>query len=147
MRANCSLSPRQLLAALGALALTSLTISLGFWWLGAPWVLPFAGLEVLGLGLALLVYAPRANDSETVRIDAGRVTVECRQAGCVTRVQWASMWTQVSWGSAAGGLIELAGAGHRLRVGRHLPPAQRAKVARAMQQALRRMDELGLELK
>lgn len=147
MRANCSLSPGQLLAVLGALALTSLTIALGFWWMGAPWVLPFAGLEVLGLGLALLFYARRANDGDTVRLSQGWVWVECRQAGRVTRVQWPALWTQVACGAATGGLIELAGAGQRLRVGRHLRPDRRREVARGMQQALRRVDDLGMEMK
>lgn len=147
MRANCSLSPGQLLAALGSLALTSLIISLVFWWLGAPWVLPFAGLEVLGLLLALVVYARRANDLESVLMDASRCTVECRRSGKVSRVQWPIGSTRVRCDADTGGLVELSGGGHRVRVGRHLGQAERTRVARAMQQALQRTDELAFELK
>jgi len=147
MRANCSLSPGQLLAMLGALALTSLTIAMVFWWLGVPWVLPFAGLEVLGLVLALLVYAPRANDRETVRLRQGQLEVECRRAGRVTATQWPAARVQARCSEATGGWIELTGAGQRLRLGRHLPPARRPEVARAMQQALRRLIDLGMETK
>lgn len=147
MRANCSMSPGQLLAALGVVALASMTISLGFWSMGVPWVLPFACLEVLGLTIALLVYARYANDRETVRFSQELCEVECLRAGRLTHLQWPVGWTRVDCGAATGGLIELAGGRQRLRLGRHVRQAERARLARAMRLALQRADEWGLELK
>lgn len=146
MRANCSMSPGQLLAALGVVALASMTISLGFWWMGVPWVLPFACLEVLGLTVALLVYARCANDRETVRFSKELCEVECLRAGRLTRLQWPLGGTRVDCGASTGGLIELAGGRQRLRLGRHVRQFERARLARAMRQALR-ADDWGLELK
>ena len=46
-----------LIAFLGGLSLLSLLIALGFWTVGAVWVLPFAMLEVLVLAAAFLCHA------------------------------------------------------------------------------------------
>ena len=54
---NCAMSPAALAGALGLLAVVTLTIAIGFALMGAWLILPFAGLEVLGLGAAYLCYA------------------------------------------------------------------------------------------
>lgn len=56
---NCALSPAALAGALGLLAVVTLSIGIGFALMGAWLVLPFAGLEVLGLGAAYVFYARR----------------------------------------------------------------------------------------
>ena len=61
---NCSMSPAGLAVALGALAVLTLAIGVGFAFVGAWLVLPFAGLEVLMLGAAYFVYARRAGVEE-----------------------------------------------------------------------------------
>jgi uncharacterized membrane protein len=114
--------------------------------MGVPWVLPFACLEVLGLTVALLVYARCANDRETVRFSKELCEVECLRAGRLTRLQWPLGGTRVDFGASTGGLIELAGGRQRLRLGRHVRQFERARLARAMRQALR-ADDWGLELK
>ena len=47
MRRNCSITPRQLVAVYLSLCVVSLVISAGFWVVGAPAVLAFAGLELV----------------------------------------------------------------------------------------------------
>ncbi len=54
------MSPAGLAAAFAALAMLTLAIGVGFAVVGAWLVLPFAGLEVLMLAVAFLVYARRA---------------------------------------------------------------------------------------
>ena len=54
------MSPAGLLRAFVGLALIVLAIGTGFAFVGAWPVLPFAGLEVLGLGAAFVVHARRA---------------------------------------------------------------------------------------
>ena len=60
MARNCSFTPGSLLGVFVALCGVSLGIALAFWWLGAPAVLPLAGVELLLVGTALLgLLAPR----------------------------------------------------------------------------------------
>jgi uncharacterized membrane protein len=54
------MSPAGLAVAFAALAVITLAIGVGFAMIGAWLVLPFAGLEVLMLGVAFVVYARRA---------------------------------------------------------------------------------------
>lgn len=54
------MSPAGLAVAFAALAAITLAIGAGFAMIGAWLVLPFAGLEVLMLGVAFVVYARRA---------------------------------------------------------------------------------------
>jgi uncharacterized membrane protein len=60
LKRNCSMSPAGLAVAFGALAALTLAIGVGFAIAGAWLVLPFAGLEVLMLGVAYFVYARQA---------------------------------------------------------------------------------------
>ena len=53
------MSPAGLAMAFAALAVVTLAIGVGFASVGAWLVLPFAGLEVLGLAVAFVVYARR----------------------------------------------------------------------------------------
>ena len=59
LKRNCSMSPAGLAMAFAALAVVTLAIGVGFASVGAWLVLPFAGLEVLGLAVAFVVYARR----------------------------------------------------------------------------------------
>jgi len=54
------MSPAGLAMAFAVLAALTLAIGVGFAWVGAWLVLPFAGLEVLMLGAAFVAYAHRA---------------------------------------------------------------------------------------
>ena len=54
------MSPAGLAVAFAALAVITLAIGAGFAVIGAWFVLPFAGLEVLMLGVAFVTYARRA---------------------------------------------------------------------------------------
>lgn len=54
------MSPAGLATAFAALAALALVIGVGFAVVGAWLVLPFAGLEVLMLGVAFVAYARRA---------------------------------------------------------------------------------------
>jgi uncharacterized membrane protein len=54
------MSPAGLAMAFAALAVATLAIGVGFALFGAWLVLPFAGLEVLALLVAFIIYARRA---------------------------------------------------------------------------------------
>ena len=70
LKRNCSITPRQLLWFYLSLCVVSFGIAAMFWVQGVRLVMPFAWLELLALGAALLLYARHATDSETIALPA-----------------------------------------------------------------------------
>lgn len=138
LKRNCSIAPRQLLAVYLSLCVVSLGVALGFWLQGATLILAFAGVELLLVGLALLVYARHAADRETVTLADREVAVEQCFGRQVAQAAFRAEWLCVEPAKAQGSLVELAGQGRRVRVGRFLRPEQRADFARELRHALRR---------
>lgn len=127
LKRNCSTTPAALASVFAALALVVLAIAAGFAAVGAWLVLPFAGLEVLLLGAAFVLYARRATDYERFELRGGRLTVEVAQAqrrrsyaadvrGVRVRVQDGRAW------------LRLAGE-EELEIGRHLDAPSRLRFA------------------
>ena len=57
LRRNCSVTPLQLVWTYVALCVASIGIGLFFWFQGATLVIPFASLELIAVGLALVTGA------------------------------------------------------------------------------------------
>jgi len=137
MRRNCSLAPRQVFGAYLAVCAVSLAIAGGFAWAGAVPVLYFAGLELLLLGVALLVYARHAADHESITLKNSTLAVEHHCGPRVVRAEFRADWLRVEPAQGQGSLLELSGAGHRALVGRYLRPEWRHMLAQELRQALR----------
>jgi uncharacterized membrane protein len=138
LKRNCSATPRQLMAFYASLSVLSLGIALIFWAQGATLVMPFAGFEVLAVGAALLVYARHATDSESIRLQAGRLTVEHVFGRHVERAEFSPAWVRVEPEHGDRSLIELSGQGQRIAVGRFVRPELRRQLAEELRWALRR---------
>jgi uncharacterized membrane protein len=138
LRRNCSITPRQLIAVYLSLCLFSLGVGLGFWWHGATYVLAFAGIELLMVGIALLVYARHAADRDTVTLSDRDLEVERHFGRQVERAAFRAEWVCVEPAQAQGSLVEVAGQGRRMRIGRFLRPELRAALAQELRRALRR---------
>ena len=138
LRRNCSATPRQTMLFYAALCVVSLGIGMFFWFQGAPLVIPFAGLELLALGAALVVYARHATDHEQIRLRPGRLTVEHVFGRHVECVEFAPAWVRVEPEHGERSLIELSGQGRRIAVGRYVRPEQRRQLADELRWALRR---------
>lgn len=138
LRRNCSITPRQLMTVYLSLCTVSLLIGAGFWWHGATFVLGFAGIELLLVGAALVVYARHAADRETVTLADRAVEVEQCFGHQVERAAFRAEWLSVEPAQAQGSLVELAGEGRRVLIGRHVRPEQRAALAQELRRALRR---------
>lgn len=136
---NCSITPRQLGLVYLSLCAVSLVIALGFYWHGATLVLAFAGVELLLVGLALLVYARHAGDRETLTLAERALQVEQQCGGRVARTDFRAEWLNVEPAHGQGSLVELSGQGQRVRVGRFLRPELRAAFAHELRSALRRV--------
>jgi uncharacterized membrane protein len=137
LKRNCCLTPRQLLVMYAALCVVSFGIALGFWALGARLVLPFAWIEMAGVGLALWVYARHALDRECIVIEDGQVRIEQEVAGRVSRVTFDATQVRIGQSGGAAALVELMAAGQQVSVGRHVRAQHRAQLAEELRAALR----------
>lgn len=138
LKRNCSMSPRQLMAVYVSLCVVSLGIAAYFWALGAKMVMPFAWLELVTLGVALLVYASHAADQERIALAGGRLTVEHWHGGHIDRAEFKPPWVSVEPRHGERSLIELSGRGVHVEVGRYVRPELRGDLAREFRYALRR---------
>jgi uncharacterized membrane protein len=116
----------------------SLVIALFFLWQGAPFVMAFAGLELLLVGVALLVFARHASDRELLRLAGRSLSVEQHVGTRVRRTDFTAEWLTVEPVAGQGSLVQLSGEGRTVRVGRFLRPELRPAFARELRQALRR---------
>lgn len=138
MKRNCSITPRQLITVYLSLCVLSMAISIPFFVNGAPLVLAFAGLELIILGLALLIYARHAGDRETITLAGHRLEVVQLNGRDIARAEFQAEWLAVEPVAGQGSLIELTGQGQVARVGRFLHPELRAAFAQEVRRALRR---------
>ncbi|MGZ5237998.1 MAG: DUF2244 domain-containing protein [Caldimonas sp.] len=138
MKRNCSFAPRQLLAVYLGVCLLALAIGVVFWMRGATLVLPFAGLELGAVGIALLLYTRHATDRESMVLRPGRFTILCTLGRRTEQVEFAPAWVRVEPVRADGSLIELSGEGRRIAVGRFIRPELRRALADELRAALRR---------
>ena len=135
---NCSLAPRQLLGFYASLCVVSLAIAALFWSRGAPLVLPFAGAELLAVGVAFVVYARHAADRESMVLRPGKLSVECRLGGRTEAAEFAAAWVRVEPRYGDRSLIEISGEGRHIAVGRFVRPELRRALADELRAALRR---------
>ena len=141
LKRNCSMAPRQLLWFYASLCVLSLGIAGVFWAQGAKMVLPFAGIELLMFGVALLVYGRHAADSERIALAGDALTVEHASGSRVRRVSFQPQWVRVEPQHGDRSLIELSGQGQRIAVGRFVRPEFRRQLAEELRWALRRWQQ------
>ena len=143
LKRNCSISPAGLMWVFAALSAGALAIGVGFAIAGAWLILPFAGLEVVLLGAALVLYARRAADYERIELAGGRLTVEVAEAERTARYELdprrATIFLEQGEGYGArlwlrGGLQDEE---EKLEVGRHLDASSRVELAAELCRRLR----------
>jgi len=140
LKRNCSISPAGLLCVFAALAFVVLTIGAGFAAAGAWLVLPFAGLEVLLLGVAFFLYARHAGDYERIELHSGKLTVEVAEAQRTARYEIDPRRVTVCLEKAMGygARVLLRGLKQKdLELGRHLDAATRVAFAAELKKRLR----------
>lgn len=138
LKRNCSMAPRQLLWFYASLCVLLLGIASMFWIQGATMVMPFAWLELLLLGAAMLLYARHAADSESIALRGDELTVEHASGRRIERVAFQPAWVRVEPEHGDRSLIELSGQGRRIVVGRFVRPELRLQLAGELRWALRR---------
>ena len=125
------MSPAGLAKVFAALSLLVLAIGAGFAAAGAWLVLPFAGLEVLLLGAAFVLYARHAADYERIELEAGRIKVEVADGSRIMRYEM-----QGARVAMQDGRLVLRGAKEQLEIGRYLGAEARAEFAAELERKL-----------
>ena len=137
LKRNCSVTPAQLGWMYGSLCVVSLGVGVWFWVLGARFVLGFAWVELMAVGLAFFVYARHATDGETISLRGGRLVVELESAGRCERAEFNRNWVRVEPRAGDTSLIEVSGQGRMVKVGRYVRPELRPVLAHEIRRALR----------
>jgi len=138
LKRNCSISPSALMWAYGSIAVVTLGIAAGFATLGAWVILPFAGIEILALGVAFALNGRHAGDYEHIQLGEGRVKVEVCVSDSVRRHEFNAARASVRVaGEGPSMRVFLGVPGHSLEVGRHLHEQARLDLAGELTRRLR----------
>jgi len=138
LKRNCSISPSGLLWAYGLIAIVTLAIAVFFAALGAWMILPFAGLEILCLGVAFLMNGRHAADYERIALEEGRLLVEVCESDSIRRHEFNPARARVMLaGEGPGARVVLQAPGRRLEIGRHLHQRARLDLAGELNRRLR----------
>ncbi len=137
LKRNCSMSPRQVARAYGALCLLVLTIGLAFALHGIWMVFGFAVLEVAALAVALLHYARHAGDREHISLSEHCLLVERVDGAQVRQIRLDPYWTRIAPPDRRRTLIALESRGVRVEVGAFVSEEIRGQVAQELKRELR----------
>ncbi|RMD68777.1 MAG: DUF2244 domain-containing protein [Gammaproteobacteria bacterium] len=123
-----------------SLCCVSLGIAGGFCLLGAWLILPFAGLEMAALGIALYVCACRSGHCEVITIGSDAVEVAAGRRRVRQTWEFQRPWVQVRWEKPPhpwyGSRLALFSHGRGVEVGQALNEKERQALARALKAAL-----------
>ena len=142
---NCSLSVRGALMFFGSLCFISFGVAgmlaiQGFW----P-ILPFAGLEMLGLGWALKVSLGRRFHRQTITVTDEQVSIESRDKVDTSQVVFPRHWAQVKLRRPASRLhpsrLTIESHGRQCELGSFLTEAERRGLALRLQRLVGRINE------
>lgn len=135
-RPNRSLSLRGMIVAFACLAVLPLAVAFACSLAGAWMVLPFAGLELLGVAYAFYLIHRHAEDYESITITGDRLAIEQRIHDKISQVAFHRCWAQVVLREGPGGerRLWLRSHGKAVEIGRHINNEQRQQLARQLQQ-------------
>lgn len=141
IKPNRSMSRRGLHVVLGVMIAFNLMVAVFLLVLGAPPVLPFLGLDILAVWLALRASFRAAERAERVRVTAEAVTVS-REDEKGARIVWTSPTAFTRVGVDQPGehetRVRLMMSRRCLTLGRALSPPERVDFARALERAILR---------
>ncbi len=142
IRPNHSLTWHEARVVLAGIAAVGLIIGTAFCSVGLPFVLPFSGLEVLGLAAAFYYCQWRALSREVVSIDEEQVTVESGRTRPATAHAFQRAWVRVVLDRSADGWypsrLKLCSHGRELEIGGFLNEDERLELARRLALAVGR---------
>jgi uncharacterized membrane protein len=136
---NRSLSATGKVLVILSIAGLTLGIAGAFAFLGLWWILPFAGIEVLGVSAAFLWLARHEHDFERLSIDGDRVLLERRDGSRREKVELNRHWARVVLGCRSGDRgcrLALRSHGIEYEFGRHLSDDDRVVLAKELHRVM-----------
>ncbi|MEL7448381.1 MAG: DUF2244 domain-containing protein [Pseudomonadota bacterium] len=138
---NCSLTPRQAWLFYGWVSVASLSLA-GLFALQGYWpVLPFAGLELAVLGIALLITMKRGRYREVISISSQEIVVERGEADDREEQRFPRAWAQVRLESARArthpSRLLISAHGKGLEVGACLTESERTGLFRRLRELVK----------
>lgn len=129
-RPNCSLTPTLRRGLIALILAASFIISTAFLLAGAWLVLPFAGIELFLLFLALRAIDRQASDYESIHLDDDSLIVSTRRSAASFSRRFQTAWARVTLepGDSREPLVCIRSHGHSTHVGRLLTPDQRRQL-------------------
>jgi uncharacterized membrane protein len=138
-RRHNSLTARGCFVVFGSLAVLSIAIAAGFSVFGAWPIIPFAGLEIVVLALALRCIWRRAGDFERVTIEGDRLVLERCEESRLRRFEFNRCWARLVLQTAGGNTrVALRSHGREVEVGCYVGEDRRRALALALKQHLAR---------
>ncbi len=142
---NCSLPLKAAVAFFTSMCLASFGIAALFALRGYWPILPFAGLEMVGLGWALRACQRRRHERQTITVSAEAVSVETRSGSHYEQVLFPRHWAQVRLRRAGSHLhpsrLTIESHGRMYEVGAFLTEQERRALAGRLQRSVGRMNE------
>ncbi|HEX4856240.1 MAG TPA: DUF2244 domain-containing protein [Limnobacter sp.] len=135
-RRNCSLSPKQLLQWYISLCCITLVIATGFLLAGFWIVLPFAGLELLLVGIAFVVYARHAADYEMIQLQPNQLLLEMADGSKVTQLEWSPQWARLSYNGKYKAPLMFSYKGQQVKIGKFIAEKDKSVLHRELKAAL-----------
>ncbi len=128
------------MALLGALTTLSLAFAVFLWWFAGAWmILPFAGLEIIGVAVAFWWLERSADDRDCIEVAGGRVNVNRYRGQFAQRFEFSRDWllTELKrdrMGGARG--VRLLQSGRCVELLEFLPVSQQHQALRELRAAL-----------
>jgi len=142
---NCSLTPKTarwflVSVSVGPVVMGVFCTLLGFW----P-VLPFAGVEIAAVAVALYCSMRRQHDCEIIVITEDEITLEARRREIQVKTVFSRHWTRVKLRSPLSSLhpsrLCLESRGRACELGRFLTETERHALAAQLKQLVGNMNE------
>jgi uncharacterized membrane protein len=141
VKPNQAMSWHALLLVYLGIAAVTLTIAVSFYIIGLTLILPFSGLEVIALGVALYICAWRGGVQEVIRITDDFITVERGRENPETRYKFQRSWVRVilerSWNSWYPSRLLIRSHGREVEIGQFLNEQERQGLAIELDRALK----------
>jgi uncharacterized membrane protein len=134
--ANCSLSRREAILFFGIVAVATLCVA-GFFAAQGMWpILPFAGLELFVLGVALGVSLRRGDEFELITVISNKIVVERHGHRGIDSREFSRVWARVELRPSARrghpSLLVIRSHDREMEIGRHLTEGARRDLHRRL---------------
>ncbi len=120
------------MAVLGLMAGMSILISLVFWVMGAPLILPFALMESLLLAVAFVCHARTRGDFDEITLNDSHLLVRQERQGQAQKYQFTRGLFRVSMTDGPSPLVRIAELGKQVELGEWLLPQERLSLCQEL---------------